>query len=83
MSGTHTLSVALFGVLRPGDRMVAVTGRPYDTLAGVIGIDAVSYTHLDVYKRQLKTLLMHLFTGAKITARGLSDSIHIRALIAL
>ena len=31
MSGTHTLSVALFGVLRPGDRMVAVTGRPYDT----------------------------------------------------
>ena len=39
MSGTHTLSVALFGVLRPGDRMVAVTGRPYDTLEGVIGLD--------------------------------------------
>lgn len=39
MSGTHTLAVALFGVLRPGDRMVAATGRPYDTLAGVIGLD--------------------------------------------
>ena len=32
MSGTHTLTVALFGVLRPGDRMVCLTGTPYDTL---------------------------------------------------
>lgn len=38
MSGTHTLTVALFGVLRPGDRMVAAAGRPYDTLLGVIGL---------------------------------------------
>lgn len=38
-SGTHTLTVALFGLLRPGDRMVAAAGRPYDTLAGVIGLD--------------------------------------------
>lgn len=37
-SGTHTLTVALFGVLRPGDRMVSVTGRPYDTLQSVIGL---------------------------------------------
>lgn len=38
-SGTHTLAVALFGMLRPGDVMVAVTGKPYDTLADVIGLD--------------------------------------------
>ncbi len=37
-SGTHTLTVALFGVLRPGDTMLSVTGTPYDTLQGVIGI---------------------------------------------
>ncbi len=37
-SGTHTLTVALFGVLRPGDTMLSVTGVPYDTLQGVIGI---------------------------------------------
>lgn len=37
-SGTHTLTVALFGVLRPGDTMLSVTGIPYDTLQGVIGI---------------------------------------------
>ena len=38
VSGTHALTVALFGVLRPGDRMVAVTGKPYDTIEPVIGI---------------------------------------------
>ncbi len=41
-SGTHTLTVALFGVLRPGDTMVSVTGTPYDTLQGVIGIGGSS-----------------------------------------
>ena len=39
MSGTHTLAVALFGLLRAGDTLLAATGRPYDTLEGVIGID--------------------------------------------
>ena len=38
VSGTHAISTALFGVLRPGDRMVSVTGQPYDTLHGVIGL---------------------------------------------
>lgn len=38
VSGTHALTVALFGVLRPGDTMLSVTGNPYDTLRGVIGI---------------------------------------------
>lgn len=41
-SGTHTLTVALFGVLRPGDTMVSVTGVPYDTLQGVIGLGGES-----------------------------------------
>ena len=39
VSGTHTLCVALFGVLRPNDKMLCLTGRPYDTLIGVLGID--------------------------------------------
>lgn len=42
VSGTHTLSVALFGVLRPGDTVVCITGRPYDTITGVFGIDEVT-----------------------------------------
>lgn len=42
VSGTHALTVGLFGLLRPGDRMLALTGRPYDTLIGVLGIDGPS-----------------------------------------
>lgn len=41
-SGTHTLSVALFGVLRPKDKVICLTGRPYDTITGVFGIDSVT-----------------------------------------
>ena len=36
LSGTHALTVALFGVLRPGDRVLCVSGTPYDTIRGVI-----------------------------------------------
>ena len=38
MSGTHAIATALFGVLRPGDEMVSLTGLPYDTRHGVIGL---------------------------------------------
>lgn len=36
--GTHTLAVCLYGILRPGDTMLCVTGTPYDTLHSVIGL---------------------------------------------
>lgn len=59
ISGTHTLSTMLFAVCRPGDLVVAITGKPYDTLEEVVGIcgDAgrgslrdfgVSYTQVDL-----------------------------------
>ena len=35
-SGTHALTIALFGVLRPGDTMLSVSGKPYDTLDDII-----------------------------------------------
>lgn len=38
VSGTHAIACALFGVLRPGDEMLAVAGAPYDTLEEVIGL---------------------------------------------
>jgi cystathionine beta-lyase family protein involved in aluminum resistance len=38
MSGTHAIACALFGILRPGDEMLAVAGAPYDTLEEVIGL---------------------------------------------
>ena len=39
ISGTHALAVTLFGLLRPGDTMLSITGAPYDTLQTIIGIN--------------------------------------------
>ncbi len=39
VSGTHALTVALFGILRPGDTALCVTGMPYDTIRSAIGIE--------------------------------------------
>ena len=38
VNGTQAIAIALYGLLRPGDIMLAVTGKPYDTLEQVIGI---------------------------------------------
>lgn len=37
VSGTHALATVLFGILRPGDRLLSLTGAPYDTMQTVIG----------------------------------------------
>lgn len=39
ISGTHALTVTLFGLLRPNDILLSITGKPYDTLDSVIGIN--------------------------------------------
>lgn len=38
ISGTHAISTALFGILRPGDELLYITGKPYDTLEEIVGI---------------------------------------------
>ena len=48
ISGTHALTVTLFGLLRPGDTMLSISGAPYDTLQTVIGLGE------DVSKSSLK-----------------------------
>ncbi|MCM3023498.1 aminotransferase class I/II-fold pyridoxal phosphate-dependent enzyme [Heyndrickxia ginsengihumi] len=37
ISGTHAITIALFGVLRPGDELLYITGKPYDTLEEIVG----------------------------------------------
>ena len=39
ISGTHAITVCLFGLLRPGDTMLSICGKPYDTLDSIIGIE--------------------------------------------
>ena len=55
-SGTHAIACALFGVLRPGDEMLAVAGSPYDTLEEVIGLRGHhrgSLTNFNIQYREL------------------------------
>ena len=42
MSGTHALTITLFGLLKHGDTMISISGEPYDTLRSVIGLEGES-----------------------------------------
>ena len=56
VSGTHAISSVLFGILRPGDTMISLTGSPYDTLEEVIGLrgeEAGSLTDFGIKYKQL------------------------------
>lgn len=70
VSGTHTLTVALFGILRPNDKMLCLTGRPYDTLIGVLGIDK----HIDGSLADFGVK----YNQVELTADGLPDEEAIR-----
>ncbi|WP_412177800.1 aminotransferase class I/II-fold pyridoxal phosphate-dependent enzyme [Sporosarcina sp. YIM B06819] len=58
ISGTHAISISLFGILRPGDELLYITGKPYDTLESIVsgkGKDTgslqdygISYKHIDL-----------------------------------
>ncbi|MDE6302280.1 MAG: methionine gamma-lyase family protein, partial [Clostridia bacterium] len=60
VSGTHALTLMLFGVLRPGDKLLAVSGMPYDTLTDVISADnkgslkdfGVKFEHIDLIESE-------------------------------
>ena len=59
VSGTHAIAAALFGVLRPGDHLLSITGRPYDTLEEVIGLRGAgqgSLTEFGVHYDELQLL---------------------------
>ncbi|MEX2461340.1 MAG: methionine gamma-lyase family protein [Paenibacillaceae bacterium] len=72
-SGTHTISTALFGVLRPGDELLYITGKPYDTLHKVIGEPNDS-------KGSLQDWGVH-YTEVALLDNGLPDWSAIRAAI--
>ena len=63
--GTHALTVALFGMLRPGDTMLSVTGTPYDTLQSVIGLSGN-------YSGSLKDFGI-IYDEVKLTSDGKPD----------
>ncbi|NJO41216.1 MAG: methionine gamma-lyase family protein [Cyanobacteria bacterium CRU_2_1] len=74
VSGTHAIACALYGVLRPRDEMLAVTGAPYDTLEEVIGLRGHhqgSLKEFDIHYRQL-----NLTEAGDIDWNLLSQAVH-------
>ena len=74
VSGTHAISSVLFGILRPGDTMISLTGSPYDTLEEVIGIrgkeegslkefgikyEQLDFTNDEAYFSKIKELIIN------------------------
>ncbi|MGC5323979.1 aminotransferase class I/II-fold pyridoxal phosphate-dependent enzyme [Brevibacillus sp. SYSU BS000544] len=49
ISGTHAIAICLFGLLRPGDELLYITGKPYDTLEEVVGVRGESQGSLKEY----------------------------------
>ena len=72
ISGTHAIATAMFGVLRAGDELISVTGRPYDTLLKVIGV-----------QESQGSLMEHgiIYKEAALDEKGRPDYESIRALI--
>lgn len=72
VSGTHALTTALFGVLRPGDRMVSVTGTPYDTMLEVIGLKGEGNGSLRDFGIQYSQLDL---IGGRVDFEGLPEAV--------
>ncbi len=73
VSGTHAIACALFGILRPGDEMLAVAGAPYDTLEEVIGIRGNTQGSLAEFNIQYRQL--DLTIAGEIDWSGLKTAI--------
>ncbi len=71
MSGTHAISLCLFGLLKHGDTMISISGEPYDTLKSVIGTSGDSENSLIKHgiKYEEIDLTNNDFDYAKITER--------------
>lgn len=81
ISGTHALSLCLFGLLRPGDTLLAVTGKPYDTLEEVIGIRGENNGSLKEFGINYKQI--ELTSEGKVDIESLKKSITANTKLAL
>ncbi|CAG9621826.1 methionine gamma-lyase family protein [Sutcliffiella rhizosphaerae] len=73
ISGTHAISIALFGILRPGDELIYITGKPYDTLEEIVGIRGSGVGSLKEYNIDYRTI--ELKNNRNIDWEGVSNAI--------
>lgn len=73
ISGTHAIGISLFGVLRPGDELLYITGKPYDTLEEIVGIRGSGVGSLKEYNISYKSV--------DLTGQGQVDFEEVKASI--
>jgi cystathionine beta-lyase family protein involved in aluminum resistance len=73
VSGTHAIATALYGVLRPGDRMVSITGQPYDTLLPIMGLGSELSGSLKDYGIICEVL--NLLSDGRVDTEGLAAAV--------
>ncbi|MBQ5884105.1 MAG: methionine gamma-lyase family protein [Clostridia bacterium] len=72
-SGTHTLAVMLFGVLRPGDKVLSATGVPYDTIHSVIGLSGEGMGSLKDFGIEFE--ILDLLEDGTVDFNGLEEKL--------
>ena len=75
-SGTHAISLCLYGVLRPGDELLSITGSPYDTLRTVIGIEEADAGNGTLKDFGVNYKQIELTEDGKINEEKVLSSIH-------
>ena len=80
VSGTHALATVLFGILRPGDELVSVTGEPYDTMQTVIGWKNPSRGSLKEFGVGYREIALN---GGKVDFDGIKRAVTAKTKIAL
>lgn len=78
ISGTHALSLCLYGVLRPGDELLSISGKPYDTLENVIGINNIKNGQGSLRDYNIKYKQVNLNTKGEIDIIKVMESISIK-----
>lgn len=73
ISGTHAISICLFGVLRPGDELLYITGKPYDTLEEIVGLRGNGVGSLKEFNIDYNTV--HLTPEGQIDFEAIKQSI--------
>ncbi|MEL6441106.1 MAG: methionine gamma-lyase family protein [Cyanobacteria bacterium J06621_8] len=81
VSGTHAITCCLYGVLRPGDEMLAVAGKPYDTLEEVIGLRGSNQGSLKDF--QINYRQLELTPQGTIDWQGLSTAVNSKTRLVL
>jgi cystathionine beta-lyase family protein involved in aluminum resistance len=76
VAGTHALAICMYGNLRPGDELLSITGKPYDTLEEIIGIRGQNCGSLKEFGISYKQL--ELLENGDIDLERLSESINSR-----